>query len=350
MRWRSLAGIRRTSCCCRWALLVLVVTHLYLMRRHGIAGPARPRAGIEKPFYPYHAVKDLTAITLVFAALMAFAVFGRAPLDALADPADSHYIPRPEWYFLGLFELLKFFPGRFEPIAAIAIPALLVVALALLPFMDRHPERHPGTRTLVLGAVTLVVLCIVILTTLGLRDVPAAIDANRWGPRAIAGRVLATNERCTRCHQPGGLAADLATAWFTRDDHWIVGHVSDPEMIAPGLRPPPEGALVERQGEAVVAYIRKLRAGSIPPQVSPDEQTAAMVFSMHCVKCHIIDGDGGTEGPNLSRAGAKHDLDSLIRRIRDPTEVDPDATMPAFEAELDANELRAVAEYLARRK
>src|SRR5688572_14508846 len=101
------------------ALIGFVVAHLYLMRRHGISGPITPVAGPSMPFYPYHAVKDTIAIAVVFSLLITFAVMFPAPLDQIADPADDNYVPRPEWYFLSLFQLLKYFPGPLEPIATV---------------------------------------------------------------------------------------------------------------------------------------------------------------------------------------------------------------------------------------
>ena len=70
----------------------------------------------------------------------------RAPLDEMANPADASYIPRPEWYFLSLFQLLKYFPGPLEPVATQVIPGLAVGFLALLPFLDRTRERRPWAR------------------------------------------------------------------------------------------------------------------------------------------------------------------------------------------------------------
>ena len=61
-------------------------------------------------------------------------------------PADAAYIPRPEWYFLSLFELLKYFPGPFEPVATMVIPGAVVGFLLALPFLDRGPERRPFSR------------------------------------------------------------------------------------------------------------------------------------------------------------------------------------------------------------
>ncbi len=104
-------------------LIAFIVAHVYLMRRHGISGPIDPVAG------PARAVlsritrsRTRCAVALVFAALVAMAVTFRAPLDAVADPTDATYVPRPEWYFLSLFQLLKYFPGPLEPVATQGVP------------------------------------------------------------------------------------------------------------------------------------------------------------------------------------------------------------------------------------
>lgn len=59
----------------------------------------------------------------VFAALFTVAALIPAHLDEIANPSDANYIPRPEWYFLSLFQLLKYFPGPLEPIATMVIPS-----------------------------------------------------------------------------------------------------------------------------------------------------------------------------------------------------------------------------------
>jgi mono/diheme cytochrome c family protein len=74
------------------------------------------------------------------------------------------------------------------------------------------------------------------------------------------------------------------------------------------------------------------------------------VWARYCVGCHIIDGDGGKDGPELSTAGAKHDVPTLKTWISDPESVDPDADMPAFGNRLSADELDAIANYLASRR
>src|SRR5512141_366979 len=86
-------------------LLALVGAHLFLMRRHGISGPVRARFGVQQTFFPHQAARDLVVILLVASVVAALAWRGLPPLERMADPTDATYVPRPEWYFLGLFQL-----------------------------------------------------------------------------------------------------------------------------------------------------------------------------------------------------------------------------------------------------
>jgi ubiquinol-cytochrome c reductase cytochrome b subunit len=172
MRWYAVHVFLLPAC-----LVVFTIAHIYLMRRHGISGPIKPVAGAPTPFYPYHALKDTIAVSIVFALLFAVAIVFNAPLDAVADPTDAAYVPRPEWYFMSLFELLKYFPGRLEPVATMIIPGLVIMLLLLLPFLDRRPDREPAKRPLVVGGFCVVFVGITLLTVLGYRSTPTAASA-----------------------------------------------------------------------------------------------------------------------------------------------------------------------------
>src|SRR4029453_15055677 len=117
------------------AVLLFIVAHLALMRRHGISGPIRPQPGPTTAFYPWHAIKDTLIIAAVFPLLLTFAIELPAALDDIANPADATYVPRPEWYFLGLFQLLKYFPGHWEVVGALVLPALALKFRGLLPWL-----------------------------------------------------------------------------------------------------------------------------------------------------------------------------------------------------------------------
>jgi ubiquinol-cytochrome c reductase cytochrome b subunit len=333
------------------ALIGFVVAHLYLMRRHGISGPVRPRVGAAKPFYPYHALKDTIAIAVVFALLLTLAIVVPAPLDPMADPSDATYVPRPEWYFMSLFQMLKYFPGPLEPIATVVVPGLVVGLLLLLPFLDRSRHRDPLKRPVVTSAFAMLGIGVVALTWLGIQDSPAHADPDAWGPLSIAGRELARDERCVSCHKPGGAASTLQQTTLRRDPDWLVGHVQDPEIVGPGVRQPPEGGMNPLAGHAVLTYMRKLRAGSRGPAVDADTAVASRVFATRCAICHAIDREGDpSTGGDLSRIGREHDAEWLRKWIGDPASIDPKTEMPAFGDRLSESEMYAIVSFLAGRK
>ena len=332
------------------ALIAFVVSHIYLMRRHGISGPITAAAGEPRPFYPYQAFKDTVSTAVVFALLLTFALTFKVPLDAIADPSDATYIPRPEWYFLSLFQLLKYFPGPLEPVATVVIPGVVVIGLLLLPFLDRRPDRHPLKRPLVAAAFTVLGAGIISLTYLGFKDSPAHADPSHWGPLALAGREFVKDDRCVKCHRIGAAANPIADTRLKRDREWLLAHVADPEVIAPGTRKPPPGGMRESQARSILSYLQKVRAGGSAAEPTGETRVAVLAYGAWCGACHIIDGEGVNQGPELTHAGHEHDAKWLREWISDPAAIDDLADMPAFNDRLTPEELTALANYLAARK
>lgn len=328
-------------------LAVLVTLHLYLMRRHGISGPVRARAGASQMFFPYQAARDLTVAAAVGVLLAVLAWQGAPALEPPADPTSSDYVPRPDWYFLGLFELLKYFPGRLEVIAALVIPGLAMTFLVLLPWLDRGRSRTARARLSVLAPFTAGLVAVATLTVMGAMDRPAA-DAAAWNVRELGGAVLIeSSERCLRCHGPEKVAPPVEPGRITQPRDWLAMHVADPEMIAPGLREAP--ATNQEETAAIRAALARLRTGP-PPELDPETRRVMALFVTHCISCHTIDGVGGEDGPDLTHAGRELDPGQIERRIIDPFAVQFDAEMPAFGGKLSPEEIRALAMWLGARR
>jgi ubiquinol-cytochrome c reductase cytochrome b subunit len=329
------------------ALMGLVIAHLYLMRRHGISGPVTPKYGRSEMFFPYQASRDLT-ISLAAGVLLAAMAFRGAPaLEAPADPTSSGYVPRPDWYFLGLFQLLKYFPGKWEVVGALVIPGLLMTLLALLPWLDRGRTRQARARLSVLLPFTAIGAGVVTLTILGALDRPAQ-DARAWNIREIGGAALVeSSERCVKCHQPDGIAPPIEPGRVGKSASWLEMHVADPEVLAPGVREAPQ----TNQGEthSILAGLARMRAGA-PPAVDPATKKMYMLFSKFCINCHIIDGIGGKDGPDLTRAGKDLDAATIEQRIIDPGVLDPMAEMPSFGGRISPEDIKLIAAWLAARK
>ena len=147
------------------------------------------------PFFPDILFKDAAIALLVFLVLIALAALLGAPLEARADPADTTYTPRPEWYFLFLFQFLKYFPGKLEVIGAFIVPTLLILGLLALPLLDRSSRRHFGGRPLVLAITGIIGVGIVILSVLALREAAPPAEVAQ-GDRTAA--LYAAN--CAACH------------------------------------------------------------------------------------------------------------------------------------------------------
>jgi len=150
-----------------------------------------------EPFFPDAIFKDAIVSLLIFLLLVALASFVGAPLEARADPADTTYTPRPEWYFLFLFQLLKYFPGELEVVGVVLLPTIAIILLFLLPLIDRSPRRHFTTRPLVMGGTALVIIAMGVLTYLSYKEAPPPAEAAEGDPTAAL-----YIKNCAGCHGP----------------------------------------------------------------------------------------------------------------------------------------------------
>ena len=326
----------------------LVFAHLYLLRRHGISGPVRPRPGPSRMFFPHQAARDLTMSVAAGVLLAVLAWRGAPALESPADPTASDYIPRPEWYFLGLFQLLKYFPGKWEVVGALLVPGLAAAFLALLPWLDRSGSRDPRARRFVIGLFTAGLAGAVTLTTLGALDRPPQ-QPHVWTVQEHAGAILiSSSDRCTKCHAPERMAPPVDPKRQSRPPDWLAAHVVDPEVIGPGIRDVPEAAN-EAEVSAIRAALTKMRAAD-PPVLDEVSRRAIVLFNRHCLSCHVMGSIGGTDGPDLTHVGEKLDPGVIERRIVNPADVQIDSKMPAFRDKLTPEEIHSIALWLGSRR
>ncbi len=157
-----------------------------------------------KPFFPYAVAKDAAMACIVMGVIIAMSLVLGAELGPKADPTTTTYVPRPEWYFFFLFELLRIIkPPQLVPIATIGIPTLCMILLLLLPFYDRGPERRPERRPVATTTAILVIGAMAYLTYVGANaGAPTSIDLKV--PAAYqAGKQVAAQSGCLACHKIG---------------------------------------------------------------------------------------------------------------------------------------------------
>src|SRR3954447_19807593 len=131
-----------------------------------------------KPFFPYAVAKDSVMACIVMLVIILLAIILGAELGPKADPTTTTYVPRPEWYFFFLFEVLRVIkPPALVPLATIGVPTICMILLFLLPFFDRSPERRPERRPIATTAGIFTILAMGYLTWLGASaGAPTAVD------------------------------------------------------------------------------------------------------------------------------------------------------------------------------
>jgi quinol---cytochrome c reductase cytochrome c subunit, bacillus type len=164
-----------------------------------------------KPFFPYAVFKDSTMFFIVVIVIVVLSIVLGAEQGPKADPTTTSYVPRPEWYFFFLFELLRVIkPPELVPLATIIIPTLCMVLLLLLPFYDRSPERRPERRPVATTAGIMVIIAMAYLTFLGATaGSPTTIDLE-VAPEFEAGKQEVVNQGCLGCHKIGENGNTLA--------------------------------------------------------------------------------------------------------------------------------------------
>jgi menaquinol-cytochrome c reductase cytochrome b/c subunit len=158
-------------------------------------------------FFPDTLYKDLLVAIALFLLLVGLAAFVGVAAEPRADPSDTSYIPRPEWYFLFLFEMLKFFPGSLEWVGTTIIPGAAVIALLLLPFYDKNPSRHWKQRKFALTFMSAVVVAMVFLTIRAVITTPPQKDEGAVAtslPAKISAGQDIYSVQCNECHGAEG--------------------------------------------------------------------------------------------------------------------------------------------------
>ncbi len=213
-----------------------------------------------KAFFPYAIMKDSVMFVLVAAVLVVMSLVMGAEQGPKADPTTTTYVPRPEWYFFFLFELLKVIKSpELVPVATVGVPTICMVLLLLLPFYDRGPERIPWKRPIASITGVMVIVAMAYLTYLGAAaGSPSEIELETE-PQYEVGRQIVAQEGCLACHaigengSEGGLGPDLTEIGSMVPRLAIKRSVA----VGPGIMPAYDG-LGEKKLNQVADYLASL--------------------------------------------------------------------------------------------
>jgi len=324
--------------------MLLIGLHIYLVRKHGVA-PQPEETAPKKKFFPEQVFKDTVAVFFYFSILVVLAAAVAVPLGKLADPTDTTFVPRPEWYFLFLFQTLKFFEGPLEVVGTVVLPTLAILVLFLIPFIDRGKAIRVTKRTTAMAALVLAGLGWGSLTLAALRGNPPGAEATapavqRWqqlSPEELAGVGYFRSEKCGVCHSltgdPKARGADLTRIPTRKTAAWMIEHFKRPSQMMPGTSMPAV-QLSDAQLSALAAFLLKLNPGNAAAlQAAPQAMVeGAVVYQTNdCGSCHRIQGQGTAFGPALDGVASRHSREWLEAHFRDPGKMTAGSPMPAFQ-------------------
>lgn len=386
-------------------IVLFIVGHIYLFRKHGLK-PAEPRTRPDQGFWPEQILRDAVACLAVLVVVLFFVIrYHGAPLGAPADPAEQFSAARPEWYFLFLFQFLKYFPGKAEFIGAVVLPGLLMLVLIAIPVLGRWKLGHRFN----LGFLSVMLVGAGLLTWQAKAQDSADVeyqaarrvseaDAERAVVLANAGvpitgalslmrsdaltqgpRIFANN--CASCHRYNGhdglgnplpedsiSASDLA-GFATRE--WLTGFLDADSVRSPrywGGTMHVDGDMVYWLDEHIpeteeeissrrLAVLALSAEAKLPGQAELDVRDRELIAAGRayisdtlsgCAECHTY-YDVGYDGPDLTGYGSAEWLRAFVHDPADPRFFwDNNDRMPSYgkEKSLSEKEIGLVVDWL----
>jgi ubiquinol-cytochrome c reductase cytochrome b subunit len=276
-------------------LIAFIGSHLFLFRKAGPAGPINedpiePTLPAQR-FYPRQMVMDMTAALLIILALGLVAHFLPMRLGPEAVASDTSYIPRPEWYYVPMFEWLKVLGGKWSLLGGIILPGILAALFAAIPFIDRGRERRPWRRPVVVGGFAL-------------------FAAGYAALGVISYHLDATDP--------------IVAAQLTHQKQAEIDFMREPF-----------------QPESAGPSLAKAAGATADPLVA---KGAAIFAAQPCGSCHGDKGEGTAAAPHLVGVGQKFSPDSLAYLLHHPTAKMIDGGMPTID--LDKDDTQALVAYL----
>ena len=280
------------------ALLIgFMVAHVFFFRKAGAAGPIKEDPVHPKlppvPFYPRQVILDAVFAVGLIGILAIIAIKIPMDLGPAANPANTAFVPRPDWYYRPAFQWLKYFSGRWSLIGGIILPAVLALIFAAAPFLDRRLERRPWRRPISVGAFFVFLFAYISLGVASYRDdyrdpgvaaqmhkqeedtkafmqkpfVPESAAGSASAalasadPKVLKGQALFQANSCSSCHGEGGVGTAAAGpltgvgAKFT--DAQLIALIRAPnsKMTDGGMT---AVDLKQDDLEALAAYLRQL--------------------------------------------------------------------------------------------
>ncbi|MHB8170390.1 MAG: c-type cytochrome [Thermincolia bacterium] len=281
------------------------------------------------PFFPGHMFKEALVMLGTILFIIFLALVMDLPKESVADPTDTSYLPKPEWYFMFLFQFLKYFPGSMEVFAVVIVPTIGVGVLLFLPFLDKSPIRHPKQRPLGVSTAFMTLLGIIVLTYLGMDD--GGLEGTgksfsffeKWKYGLVIAIIAMNFVFTLLIVSKNSPIKDGASKFITASAVAVMSGLALVTVVVFSALQPGTAGVV---GEGAAAAPGK-----------------ALIASK-CISCHKFEGQGADFASDLTKGSTKYKtVDEMTMFLKDPASVG--SGMP--KQTLSDQEIKDMAEFLA---
>jgi len=250
--------------------------------------------GKSEAFIPNFLLKEWMVGVVALVGFLVLTIAHPAPLGYPADPTNASFIPMPDWYFLFLYQLLKYpyVSGDYVVLGTMGVPGVAFGALLLAPFLDTGKERRFYKRPIAASLMILSILACVYLTKVSWDHYQHQLEVNHVTPEHI--------DRAEKARQA---------------------------FEAGKPRPNP----IQQSGAAEVPIV--------------DADDPAMELAATCLTCHGTDMKGNGNVPSLRGVGDRLSQEQIADIITNGR-----GAMPAQADQHSAEEIEQIAAWLAKQK
>ncbi|MBD2869681.1 menaquinol-cytochrome c reductase cytochrome b/c subunit [Paenibacillus arenilitoris] len=250
--------------------------------------------GKSEAFIPNFLLKEWMVGCVVLVGFLVWTIAEPAPLGYPADPTNAAFIPMPDWYFLFLYQFLKYpyVSQDYILLGTLGVPGVMFGALMLAPFLDTGKERRFYRRPIASSLMFLSLIACIYLTIVSWDHYQHTLEAN--------GQIPEHHEREEK-------AREAAEAGEERPNY---------------TKPAPVASLVDA-----------------------DDPAMEIAKQANCVSCHAADLKGQGSVPALTGIGDRLDKDQLVDVITNGR-----GGMPQFKDQLSAEEIDQLATWLSKQK
>ncbi|MFC5467745.1 c-type cytochrome [Cohnella suwonensis] len=250
--------------------------------------------GKSEAFIPNFLLKEWMAGVVVLVGFLTLIIAEPAPLGYPADPLNSSFIPMPDWYFLFMYQLLKYpyASGDYIVLGILGLSGIPFIALLLAPFLDTGKERRFYRRPIASSLMLVSVAAAAYLTWVSWDHYQHELEVNGVTP-----------------------------------EH-IVREIKAEEAVEKGLPRPIPGK------EKIAAMVE-----------ADDPAFTETMTQAQCIACHGAELEGGG-APTLRGIGDVLSKEELVETITNGK----GSGMPAFKADLSTEQIDQIATWLSKQK